>query len=180
MAETHNFRNWNAINEIRKARVCPVVDFSPLRESVVFKDLISLGWKEVTPYQGGKQGNLRFEHKAFPRSIRLNLNGAIWEDERTGKAHRITLDQDADPKWYKRCLTMADYETRLEYLIKKLLHRDGFITREESVNPEGAIEIIKRKLNEDPTNIKKLKTVPPSLEDDAGFLSTSNEYGLFG
>lgn len=172
------FETWNILNEIRKKRVCPVIDFTPLRESSVYKDLTALGWEEVTPYQGGKQGNLRFQHSAFPRSIRLNLNGAIWEDEKTGKAHRIYLDADTDPKWQKQCLNMRDYENRIEYLIKKLLQRDGFITREELVNSEGGVEIIKRKLKENPLSVKKLRTVPPSLKDDHDYLEVSNEFGM--
>jgi len=189
MSYVSKFVKWGLIDETRKPRKCVVVEFGPLRETQIYKDAIGLGWVEVDAqrnprleaetFQGERQGNLRFMHKRFGRSIRLNMNGAIWEDEVTGKAHRIWIEQDHDPKWFKNCLDMNDYETRLEYLVKKLLYDDSFITKEELVSIEGGIEIIKRKIEENPKNIKDLKTVPPSLEQDQGYLKRVNDFGIF-
>jgi hypothetical protein len=196
-----NFDKWNSIKEARKPRKCPILDFGPLRESTVYKDLISLGWVEVNAqgveridpalelgktelkyqvqFQGEKQGNLRFKHERYANSIRVNMNGRVWEDAPSGKAYEITLSYDYDSKWTKACLTVDEYKDRLEYLIKKLLYDDGFINRNELVNAEGGVEIIKRKLDEDPTSVKKLRTVPPSLQQDQGYLKTVDEYGFF-
>ena len=188
MSYISKFTKWGLVNEVRKNRVCPVIDFAPLRESQVYKDLISLGWEEVNAkgeprlsaetFQGERQGNLRFMHPQFPRSIRINLNGAIWEDERTGKAHRIYIEYDHDPKWFKNCLNMGDYENRLEYLIKKLLYAQNWISKQELVSAEGALELIKRKLDEFPESVKTLKVIPPSLQQDQGYLKTADDFGL--
>ena len=59
-----------------------------------------------------------------------------------------------------------------------LLHREGFISQRELGNTEGGVEIIQRKLDEDPQNVKKLKTIPPSLKADNDFLQISADYGL--
>jgi hypothetical protein len=71
------------------------------------------------------------------------------------------------------------YQNRLQYLIKKLLKSDGFITQQELINTESGIGIILRKIDENIENIKKLRTVPPSLKDNVEYLKTANEYGLF-
>ena len=189
MGNVKNFKKWSGVNEVRKPRKCPIPDFTPLRESKLYADLISLGYTEVNAkgeprlegetFQGERQGNLRFMHPSFPMSIRMNLNGAIWEDAPSGKAYRINIQWDHDPKWYKACLDMKDYENRLEYLIKKLLFKDGFINKNELLNVEGGVEIIKRKIDEDPTSVKKLRTVPPSLKDEAEYLKTMSAMGFF-
>lgn len=200
MSNVSKFNNWKTLREARKPRKCPIVDFTPLRESELYKDFTSLGWVEVNAqgkeridpamelgkteltyqiqYQGEKQGNLRFKHPEFPMIVRMNLNGAIWQDAPSGRAYRINLDYDHDPKWSQTCLTIEEYKNRLEYLIKMLLEKEGFITRQELVNKEGGVEIIKRKLDEDPQNIKKLKTIPTSLKDDNDFLKVSADFGL--
>jgi hypothetical protein len=116
----------------------------------------------------------------------MNLNGAIWEDDpynfqqdRSGKAFRINIAYGSDPKWSEKCLSVEDYKNRLEYLIKKLLYEDRFISHDELLNKEGGVEIIKRKIDENVDNIKKLRTVPPSLQQDADYLKVSADYGLF-
>jgi hypothetical protein len=201
MKTLKNFDKWSTVKEARKPRKCPIVDFGPLRESNVYKDLIGLGWVEVNAqgveridpalelgktdlkyqvqFQGEKQGNLRFKHPNFPMSIRVNMNGRVWEDAPSGKAYEINLGYDYDPKWKKECLTVEEYKNRLEYLIKKLLHNEDFITYQELVNAEGGIEIIKRKLDEDPSSVTKLKTVPPSLKTDYDYLKAVDDFGLF-
>ena len=189
MAPLENFKTWQKLNEVRKPRKCPIPDFKEIRESTLYKDLISLGWVEVDAkmnprleaetFQGERQGNLRFKHPNYPMSYRMNLNGGMWQDALSGRAYRIALEVDHDPKWYRKCLGLEDYKDRLEYLIKRLLWTDGFITDGELHNTEGGIEIIMRKLDENPENIKKLKTVPPSLKKDAGYLKKVEEFGLF-
>jgi hypothetical protein len=204
MSKVSNFKSWR-VNEVRRARKCTIEDFTPLRESTLYKDLIALGWEEVNAqgykridpalelgkteltfqvqYQGEKQGNLRFKHEKFPgKIIRTNLNGAIWEDPippATTKPVRISLEWDSDPKWERKCLTLDDYKDRLEYLIKKLLFAEGFISRTELGNKEGGVEIIQRKLAEDASSVRDLRVVPPSLQKDAGYIKKASDYGLF-
>lgn len=189
MAHDSKFNNLADLDEVRKPKKCPIFDFAPLRDSVLYSDLISLGYTEVNAqgeprldnetFQGERQGNLRFMHPRFKLSIRMNLNGAIWEDAPSGRAYRIGIEYDHDPKWYKECLNLEDYQNRLQYLIKKLLKADGFITQQELINTESGIGIILRKIDENIENIKKLRTVPPSLKDNVEYLKTANEYGLF-
>jgi hypothetical protein len=189
MSNDSKFNNLDGLDEIRKPKKCPIFDFGPLRESELYADLISLGYTEVNAqgeprlenetFQGERQGNLRFMHPRFRLSIRMNLNGAIWEDAPSGRAYRINIEWDHDPKWYKACLGLEDYKNRLQYLIKKLLEADGFITKKELTNTESGTEIILRKIDEDIENIKKLRTVPPSLKDNAEYLKNAAEYGLF-
>ncbi len=200
MSNVSKFNKWKFIKEARKPRKCPIIDFTPIRESELYSDLISLGWVEVNAqghpriepamelgktdltyqvqYQGEKQGNLRFKHPAFPMIVRMNLNGAIWQDAPSGRAYRIDCEWDHDPKWSQSCLSIEDYKNRLEYLIKMLLHIEGFISQKELGNTEGGVEIIQRKLDEDPQNVKKLRTIPPSLKNDNDFLQISADYGL--
>ena len=200
MGQVSKFNKWKSIKEVRTERKCKILDFTPLRESDLYKDLIALGYVEVkgrdqvrlederyqVATQNELQGNLRFKHEKFPRTIRVNLNGAVWEDDpynlermKSGKAFRINIAYGSDPKWTKECLDIEDYKNRLEYLIKKLLHAEGFITHDELLNKEGGVEIIKRKIDENVDNIKKLRTVPPSLKDDAEYVKTASDYGLF-
>ena len=205
MSKLGNFNSWR-VNEVRRARKCPILDFTPLRDSEIYQDLVSLGWEEVNAqgykriepamelgktdltyqvqYQGEKEGNLRFKHEKFPtKIIRIKMNtGIIWKDPlppAVGKPVRYDLQWDHDPKWTKVCPTIEDYKIKLEYLIKLLLFEDGFISRNELGNAEGGIEIIKRKLEEDAASVKDLRVVPPSLKKDAGYIKKASVYGLF-
>jgi hypothetical protein len=59
------------------------------------------------------------------------------------------------------------------------LHADGFITSKELTTVESGTEVILRKIDENIENIKKLRTVPPSLEKNVEYLKVASEYGLF-
>jgi hypothetical protein len=192
MAKLSKFDSWKKVTEVRKAVKCPIDKtdlFAPLRETSVYKDSIALGWVELNAqwevrqegerYQGERQGNLRFKHDKFEKVYRINGNGKLWQEARSGKAERISLEYDHDEKWLKQCLTLKDYEDRVQYLIKRLLWSDGFINSAELRNAEGGIEIIKRKLDEDADNVKKLTTVPPSLKSDYDYQKALADVGLF-
>jgi hypothetical protein len=200
MGQVSKFDKWKALKEVRTERKCKILDFTPLRESDLYKDLIALGYVEVNgrdqvrlederyqvATQNELQGNLRFKHEKFARTIRVNLSGTVWEDDpynlekrKSGKAFRINIAYGSDPKWSKQCLDLEDYKNRLEYLIKKLLYEEKFITHNELLNEEGGVEIIKRKIEENADNVKILRTIPPSLKQDAEYLKTAADYGLF-
>jgi hypothetical protein len=197
---TANYEKWKFLGEARKARKCPILDFGPLRESELYQDVIGLGFVEVNAqgvervqpaleigktdlkyqvqFQGEKQGNLRFKHVKFPEyTIRLNINGKIWKDFPSGRAEMWDTAYD-ESHWNRPCLNLEDYKNRLEFLIKMLLHHDKFITYSELLNKEGGVEIIKRKIEEDPQNIKILHTIPPSLKDDHDYIKTAADFGL--
>jgi hypothetical protein len=174
MGNILNFKEWDRINEMaRNPRKCTILDFTPLRQTQLYKDVISMGWMEVdssgapreSTYQGEKQGNLRFKHPRLKNTIRTNRDGTIWEIKPSGKSDRIFLDFD-DSVWRTECLNLDDYRSRLEYLIKKILYEDGFISRGELGNAEGGIEIIKRIVQETPKELRFLRNIPDSLKEE--------------
>lgn len=69
-----NYKDFIQIDEVRKAKVCPVLDFNEVRATQTYKDLIELGFSEEDrpePHAGYgksdqyiKQGNLTFSHKS--------------------------------------------------------------------------------------------------------------------
>ena len=69
-----NYKDFMKIDEVRKAKVCPVLDFNDVRATQAYKDLIGLGFQEEDrpePHAGFgksdqyiKQGNLTFSHKS--------------------------------------------------------------------------------------------------------------------
>ena len=74
MGQVSKFNKWKSIKEVRTERKCKILDFTPLRESDLYKDLIALGYVEVNgrdqvrlederyqvATQNELQGNLRF------------------------------------------------------------------------------------------------------------------------
>jgi hypothetical protein len=179
MGNILNFNEWRGINEgSSNPRECLELDLIPLRQTQLYKDVVSMGWTEVdssgspreSTYQGEKQGNLRFNHQRLKNTIITNRDGAIWGVKPSGKYDRIFLDFD-DSFWRTECINLEDYKSRLEYLIKKILYEDGLISPQELSSREGGIEIIKRKIHENPENIKNLIDIPDSLKKEIGNLA---------
>ena len=56
MSNVSKFNKWKFVKEARKPRKCPIIDFTPIREAELYKDVISLGWVEVNA-----QGHPRIE-----------------------------------------------------------------------------------------------------------------------
>jgi len=196
MSSLFKFNDWEFLVEMaRRERKCPIVDFRPLSQTPNFKDILYLGGKEVTPIQALKQGNLRFDHPQFSKTIRLNLNGNIWEDPRRAEGTNrdtdaIELDQEAgnfgfaarenrdgkavqifpttytSPKYFQQCLTIADFDLRLEMIIKRILQLKGVLTWEEARSDASPNEIILKKIADDIEFLIELESknaVPPSI-----------------
>ena len=196
MSSLFKFNDWEFLVEMaRRERKCPILDFRPLTQTSNFKDILYLGGKEVTPIQAMKQGNLRFDHPEFKKTIRLNLNGAIWEDPKREEGtnrnpETISLDQEAGmmqfaarenrdgkavqifptayntPKYFQQCLTIEDFDLRLEYIIKRILELKGFFTKDDVKSDESPNEIILKKIADDIENLTELQNlnaVPPSI-----------------
>ena len=197
MSSLFKFENWEFLIEMaRTARKCPIVDFRPLMQTPNYKDILYLGGREVSPQQGKKQGNLRFDYPDFKMTIRLNQNGAIWEDprrdegpnlgadalefdteaelygqapmaNRDGKAVQIFPQGFESQKYFQTCLTIEDFDLRLEFIIKRILLRKGFFTKEEVNSDDSPNTLILKKISEDIEELAKLQTlnaVPPSLD----------------
>lgn len=211
MSSLFKFNDWEFLLEMaRRERKCPIVDFRPLTQTPNFKDILALGGKEVTPIQALKQGNLRFDHPDFKKTIRLNLNGAIWEDPRREEGtnrnpESISLDQEAgmmqfaarenrdgkaiqifpntysSNKYFQECLTIADFDLRLEMIIKRILQLKGFFTKEEAHSDKAPNDIILEKISNDIENLielERLNAVPPSIgKDIVQFIASSLEQG---
>lgn len=206
MPKLFKFDNWEFLVEMaRTPRKCPILDFRPLYKTSNFKDILYLGGREVTPMQGLKQGNLRFDHPDFGgMTIRLNLNGAIWEDPRREEgtnrgADALEMDQEAEiymvapkanrdgkaiqimqnsypsGKYFQPCLTIEDFELRLEFIIKRILYKKKFFTREEAFSDDSPNTIIINKITndiEELIKLEKLNAVPPSIGNDIiGFIA---------
>jgi len=180
----------------RRPRKCPILDFSPLFKTSNYRDVVSLGGREETPAQAKLQGNLRFDYPDFNMQIRLNLNGAIWSQPRRDEgtnlaADAIVVDPEAEvfarrhfenrdgksiqifpsnqfqsDKYFKECLTIEDFEMRLEYVIKEILHRKGVLSLQEARNDEHPNVMLLNKIAEDPDFLSELmekSALPPSL-----------------
>ena len=82
----------------------------------------------------------------------------------------------------KRCMTFEDYYYKMGFLIKLLIQRLGFpISDVELRSDESYKDLIRRKLEEDPSVAGKLTTVPPSLQQEDLGKGTSmlKKFGLF-
>ena len=196
MQDLFKFNLWGFINEVRRPRACPeeLRDFTPLRKSIIYKDLYAFGYIESSPLQGEKQGNLRFQHPDMQKAIVFNRKGRIWEiDKRESGSNRskenIIIDPDIEmpiirdvstddsgheeiiiqgpgqKKYAGECLTLKDFEIKLEYLIKRLLWKQGWIETKDEVSDEAPGDMIIRIITENPNKIKTLKAIPPSMID---------------
>ncbi len=205
MENISKFKKWAIILEMAtRERKCPIIDFTPLRERTVYKDVMSLGFVECdprgvpvfqegeAPKQGEKQGNLRFIHPDLQNGliIRTNMNGAVWLDEkgyitdkgslRSGNAKKLDLviNNPNNPN-FQECLTLEAYERRLDFLGKYLLYLDKWLTLSECLNSERFQDIVKRKIEEDPSSLKSLRRVPESMEEEYDELKRGFDYGWF-
>ena len=205
MENISKFKKWAIILEMAtRERKCPIIDFTPLRERTVYKDVMSLGFVECdprgvpvfqegeAPKQGEKQGNLRFIHPDLKNGliIRTNMNGAVWLDEkgyitdkgslRSGNAKKLDLviNNPSNPN-FQECLTLEAYERRLDFLGKYLLYLDKWITESECLNSERFIDIVMRKIDEDVACISGLRRVPESMEEEYAAIKRGFDLGFY-
>lgn len=193
----------------RRPRKCPILDFSPLFKTKNYRDIVALGGREETPGQAKLQGNLRFDYPDFGMQIRLNLNGAIWSQPRREEGTNLAADAlELDPeggvyarrhfenrdgksiqifpsnqfqsdKYFKECLTIGDFEMRLEYVIKEILQRKGVLTMQEARSDEEPNVILLNKIAEDPDFLNTLlenKALPPSMGGAGNLSSVINDF----
>ena len=55
-------KSTGLLKEARRPVKCKVIDWAPLEESVIYKDMIAMGWERVTTAQRQLMGNLQFRH----------------------------------------------------------------------------------------------------------------------
>lgn len=177
-----NYPNFRSIEEVRTKKKCPVVNFKPIRESEVFKDMIAMGFKEVIAanpegievtgtdeqrYFKDRLGNIGFWHpalegykKGYPY-YNIQFNGSIRVcsgPSKSAEFPRLTTDLS------KQCMTVGDYLYKMGFLIKYLIKRQGFpVTEIELYNEETYQDLITRKMQQDASVIGKIE-LPPSLK----------------
>ena len=82
----------------------------------------------------------------------------------------------------KSCINAEDYLQLMGFLIKVLIKKQGFpITERELSDTESYKDVIRRKMTEDPSVVKKIE-IPPSLkkEELGKGASALKEFGAFG
>jgi hypothetical protein len=177
------YQEFKSITEARRPKKCPVLNFKPIRESEVYKDMISMGFNEVLAdnpqgievvgteeqrYFKDRLGNIAFFHPAF--AFKQNFpyynimhNGSIRVWTGSSKSSEYPgLSTDLR----KACMTVEDYLFKMGFLIKLLCQKQGFpVTDRELMDNESYKDMIDRKMQQNPSVAGKLPAIPASLKD---------------
>ena len=194
------YQEFRTIREARRPKKCPVLNFKPIRESEVYKDMIAMGFverladnpegieiagTEEQRYFKDRLGNIAFFHPSLaskPNYPYYNImhNGSIRVWIGSSKSSEYAgLSTDLR----RSCMTVEDYLFKMGFLIKLLAQRQGFPIKDaELMNNESYKDLIRRKMEEDPSVVGKLEVLPPSLKQEdlgkgAGMLKN---FGVFG
>ena len=101
---------------------------------------------------------------------------------RTAKRNEVPKEIAKLPIKYGGCVTVEEYLSKMSFLIKYLMDRQGFpISDSELYGDESYKSIIERKMQSDPSVVKKLTSLPPRLKtSDLGRgSSTLKRFGAF-
>jgi hypothetical protein len=193
------YEDFRAIKEVRRPKKCPVLNFKPIRESETYKDMLAMGFTERLAdnpegievagteeqrYFKDRLGNIAFFHPKLaskPNYPYYNImhNGSIRVWVGSSKSSEYAgLSTDLR----RSCMTAEDYIFKMGFLIKLLIQREGFpITDQELMNDESYKDLIRKKMEEDPSRAQKI-TIPPSLkgEDIGKGASLLKRFGGFG
>ena len=183
-----NYTNFRKIQEVRRDKKCPVLSFKPVRESETYKDMIGMGWIEVLAdnprgvtswateeerSHKDRMGNMAFYHPVFKGSrltrratsnapegyphFNIKHDGGVRVvegKENSAELPRLTTDLR------RTCMTIEDYLYKMSFLIKYGMREQGFpISNEELYSEESYKDLVKRKMDEDPSVIKYFKDV---------------------
>ena len=198
-----NYKNFRGIKEVRRPKKCPVLNFAPIRESDVFKDMIEMGFVEALPDKpAGVQtegpseqrhfkdrlGNIAFYHPELARGSRkpgypqynIKHDGQVRVVQGPSKSTeypRLSMDLR------KECMTVEDYLFKMGFLIKLLFKKQGFrISEEDLYGTKSYKDVVLEALADDPSLAQKI-TIPPSLkrkEDFVKGVSLLKRLGRFG
>jgi len=189
-----NYKNFKSIDEVRRAKKCPILDFSPLVDSEVYKDMVGMGFMEVvqethsneiiTRRMSGERsfkdrlGNMGFYHESFKgarltsRASRNQKEGYPYFNIKFDGAIRVVEGYNNSAEFprittdlKRACMTLDDYIFKMSFLIKYTIKHEGFpMTDEELYGTEPYISIIERKMKDNPKVMTNI-TIPPSLHD---------------
>lgn len=194
-----SYKNFRSVKEVRRAKKCPVLNFQPIRESDVYKDMQAMGWTEMIAenpigiektgpeeqrYFKDRLGNIAFRHESmrgpkqgYPQ-YNIMHNGSIRVVVGPSKSSEFPrLNTDLR----RACMTVEDYLFKMSFLIKYILKMEGFpITEAEVYGPESYKDVIRRKIEEDPSNVSKISVLPPSMKKADDLMKGASVLKRFG
>lgn len=205
-----NYEGFKKIQEVRRAKKCPVLNFKPIRESETYTDMIGMGWIEVLADNPAgilakasdeernfkdRLGNIAFFHPHFvgsrltSRATRSAGEGYphfnIKHDGGVRVVEGLNLTAEfprLNTDLKRSCMTVEDYLYKMAFLIKYTIKEQGFpITNDELYSEESYKDLIQRKMRENPSDLKSID-IPPSIKQtDAGKgASMLKRFGAFG
>jgi hypothetical protein len=195
------YKNFKGIKEVRRPKKCPVLDFSPLVESDVYKDMLEMGFVEVVR---GKYNEIETVRSDSQRSFKDSLGNIAFfnEDLRPGRGSGpnypyINIKHDGGVRVVhgpskssefprlneglrRSCMTIDDYIFKMSFLVKYLLDKQGFpLTEEDLYGDKSYRDIIKEGLNKDPSLAAKI-TIPTSIKKEDTVAKGSSLLKRFG
>lgn len=179
-----NYNDFQKIQEVRRPKKCPVLNFKPIRESETYTDMIAMGFIEALPEKPlgietegppterhfkDRLGNIAFSHPNFRSSkpgypqYNIQHNGSIRVVTGPSKSSEFPrLNSDLR----RSCMTIEDYLFKMGFLVKYLVRNQGFpVTDEELYGPISYKDLIRKKMEENPEVVKKIE-IPPSLKSE--------------
>jgi len=205
-----NYQNFKKIQEVRRPKQCPILDFTPLIESETYKDMIGMGFSEVTRDQytdelvtirrgdeksfKDRLGNFGFYHPFFKNSRLTNRassnkkEGYPYFNIRHNGAFRVCEGPNNSAEFpylhddlRRKCMTIEDYLYKMSFLIKYTVKQQGFpMNNDELYGNEPYKDLILRKMSENPRVIKNI-IIPPSIsKTDAAVTSSILKRFNFG
>lgn len=186
-----NYKNFKTIQEVRRPKKCPVVNFKPIRDSETYQDMMGMGFIEVLADNPlgilakaseeernfkDRLGNIAFYHPSFKGS-RLTSRASRSAGEgyphfnikhdggvRVVEGPNLTAELPRLNTDLRRvCMTVEDYLYKMSFLIKYTVKHQGFpITTDELYSDESYKDLIQRKMEDNPRVMKNID-IPPSL-----------------
>jgi hypothetical protein len=197
-----NYKDFKTIQEVRRAKKCPILDFTPLVQSEVYQDMVGMGFLEVVKDTHSDEiitrrmemersfkdrlGNIGFYHPAFKgarltrRATRTQREGYPYFNIKFDGGFRVCEGPQNTAEFpglnqdlREKCMTIEDYIYKLSFLVKYTIKYQGFpMTSEELYSKEPYKDMILRKIEEKPSVMKGI-SVPPSLNNTAAGRTTS-------
>ena len=196
-----NYKGFKTLQEIRKKKQCPVLNFKPIRESETYTDMIGMGWIEVLADNPAgilakateeernfkdRLGNIAFYHPIFEgsrltsRASRSAGEGYPHFNIKHDGAVRVVEGPNLTAEFprlntdlRRKCMTVADYLYKMSFLLKYAIKESEFpVTDSELYSDESYKDLMERKFNENPSIIGHFKDI--TATDEEGGVSKSN------
>lgn len=195
-----NYEGFKKIQEVRKAKQCPVLSFKPIRESETYTDMIGMGWIEVLADNPAgilakateeernfkdRLGNIAFYHPIFQGS-RLTSRASRSAGEgyphfnikhdgavRVGEGPNLTAEfPRLNTDLRRKCMTIQDYLYKMSFLLKYVIKESGFpVTDAELYSEESYKDLMERKFTENPSVVGHFKDIT-ATEEEGGVSSS--------